>query len=416
MRVLWLCNVIFSDIKIAQTGTWLQPLAEKLSKSSNVELINITFGNNISVCQSNYGSIEQWLIPRKKRFEPNYLIHTSDILYELIQKTKPDFVHIWGTENLWTNLLLKKDYKIPLLLEIQGLLSEYSKFYLGNLLMNDILRSIHIKEILLPNRNLISKQYQMYKKGIAEKSIIKSFKYISTQSEWSKSNIKFINRYAELYSTKIILRALFYTAKPWLDFEHKTEKPIIFSSVSAAIPYKGLHILIRAVAILQKIYPSIELRLAGNIIVGNKIKDGYSIYLQKLIKNLGLAQNVTILGSLDSEKIVKELQIANVCVVPSFVETYCLALAEAMYIGTPCVISYAGAMPEFAHENEEALFYNSADYVMLASLIEKLIFNKTLSADISMKARILRMKVNDPDQVVKTQIDIYKQIIEKEYV
>ena len=37
--------------------------------------------------------------------------------------------------------------------------------------------------------------------------------------------------------------------------------------------------------------------------------------------------------------------LCNVCVIPSFVETYCLALAEAMIVGCPTVVSYTSALP-----------------------------------------------------------------------
>ena len=141
--------------------------------------------------------------------------------------------------------------------------------------------------------------------------------------------------------------------------------------------------------------------------------DGYSIYIKKLIKNLGLESNVHYLGPIDDTQIIKELQLCSVCVIPSFIETYCLAFAEAMIIGTPTIASYAGAMPELAEHKKEALFYNSIDYYTAASYIDILIQNKNLAEFLSSNSRERRMRENNPQSVINQQLDIYNKIIQK---
>ena len=64
---------------------------------------------------------------------------------------------------------------------------------------------------------------------------------------------------------------------------------------------------------------------------------------------------------------IGELLNCNVCVMPSFIETYCLAFAEAMMVGVPVVVSFAGAMPELAEHNKEAMFYNPLDHITCAA-------------------------------------------------
>ena len=99
------------------------------------------------------------------------------------------------------------------------------------------------------------------------------------------------------------------------------------------------------------------------------------------------------------------------CVVPSFIETYCLAFAEAMMVGTPVVCSFAGAMPELADEGEEALFYNSMDYVECAAKIDRLLQDKELASRISEKARARRFIENDPETIVNKQISNYEELL-----
>ena len=130
-----------------------------------------------------------------------------------------------------------------------------------------------------------------------------------------------------------------------------------------------------------------------------------------MIKEYGLINNIIYLGSINSVQIVSELQNCNVCVIPSYIETYCLALAEALIIGVPCVVSYAGALPETAVPNEEALFYNSNDYIQGAALIKKIINNKELAINLGTNARSRRLIENDIESVLNTQMNIYNQLV-----
>ena len=225
-----------------------------------------------------------------------------------------------------------------------------------------------------------------------------------------KNHVQYINSKANLYATKILLRDSFYSSPKW-EFKKNKDSPVIFSSSSAAVSYKGIHVLIKATKCLKRQYPNVKLRLAGNLMVGNKMIDGYSLFLKSLVDKNDLKDNVFYTGSLSEKEIVKELLACDVCVVPSFVETYCLAFAEAMILGVPVVASYAGAMPELAQDRKEALFYNSSDVVACASMIAQLIEDEKLASDISKYAIKRRELENAPELVLENQIQIYNQLI-----
>lgn len=104
-----------------------------------------------------------------------------------------------------------------------------------------------------------------------------------------------------------MLRKAFIESQTWA-FHNVGDSPIVFSTCSAAVTYKGMHIIIKAIALLKSKYPKIKLKLAGNINVGNKLLDGYSVFLNKLIKKYGLQENVIYLGSLDENQIITHLQ------------------------------------------------------------------------------------------------------------
>lgn len=412
IKIIWLCNARFTVKKIKSTGSWLQPLAEWLQDTGKVQIINICMSNVVSMIKENDGDVIQYVLPIRKTHKYGHIPNKLTVreIIDIVSFEKPNIIHIWGTESIWAymNPILSKSFKT--LMDIQGLLAPYSDYYYGGLTNREILQSIHLKEILMPTRTLYYKRKIFKERGKQETKYLQTFTNISVQSEWVKNYIQFVVPKTNIYSTRIILRDGFYKAQPW-KYKENIESPIIYSSCAAAVSYKGIHILIKAIGLLKKKYPKIQLRLAGQINVGNKLLDGYSVYINNLIRRLDLKDNVIFLGSINEDKIIDELQKCSVCIIPSFIETYCLAFAESMIIGVPTVVSFAGALPEFAKNNKDALFYNSIDYYSMAGHIDDLIQNRELAEFISTNCRKRRLLENDPNKVVEKQISIYQQIL-----
>lgn len=411
-KILWLCNVPFSNNTLKSTGGWLQPLAEALQQSGEVQIINITLSNVNAIQQADCNGINQYILPKRKAKKWNQVASakTCQEIAEIIDRVKPDLVHIWGTENIWASVYEQGYIQTKTLIDIQGILSACYSYYYGGLTFKEIIKCIHLKEVIMPWRTLFQKKKVFRKRGETEIRCLKKIKQISYQSEWVKNHIRTINPTACYHATKIMLRQEFYTACPW-QYKVNMESPKIFTIASNAITYKGIHIVLKAVALLKKHYPSIKLYIAGNMNLGNRLLDGYAIFLHQLIRDLELEPNVEYLGSIDSNTIIRYLQQSDVCVIPSFVETYCLAFAEAMLVGTPTVVSYAGAMPELADHQKEALFYNSMDYTTCSAYIDILLKNKALAEKLSVNGRERRLKENNPTKVVRTQLGIYKTIL-----
>lgn len=412
MKVLWLCNTRFCAERIKGNGSWLQPLAEKIHHIEDIELYNVTLDSVLDIVTETFNGICQYVLPRMetKGFGQIASPKLCQTIIEIEKSISPDIVHIWGTESVWADLHRKGCLTSKTIIDIQGLLAPYTDYYYGGLSFREIIKCIHLKEVLMPWRVLFNKKNIFRKRGRIETQCLKSFKSISVQSGWVRDYVQMVNPTSQLYDTKILIRDSFYSASPW-KYKIPSDSPVIFSSCSAAVPYKGMHILLKALGLLKPKYPNIKLHLAGNIMVGSKLVDGYSLYLKKLITKYGLKDNVVLLGSITDMQIIEQLQQCNVCVIPSFVETYCLAFAESMLLGVPTIASYAGAMPELAVPNEEALFYNSIDYFTCATYIDRILNDRSLSERLSSNCRKRRLIENDPEKVLNTQISIYKDLL-----
>lgn len=73
---------------------------------------------------------------------------------------------------------------------------------------------------------------------------------ISTQSEWVRAHIMNVNPKAKIFKTSISLRTEFAEADKW-NVDNCVSYQV-FTSTSSIISYKGLHILIDAIASLKK--------------------------------------------------------------------------------------------------------------------------------------------------------------------
>jgi glycosyltransferase involved in cell wall biosynthesis len=408
IKVLWFCNVGFSEERSATTGSWLYSMSDSLINTGEVELFNITQGNVKEVTRQNYKSINQWYVPDSKLGRnglPNSKIIVE--IQKLVNDVKPDIIHIWGTENYWGLLYARGFIKGDVILEIQGLKYAYAKYFYSGLSLVDLVKCFRLKEFLRPSGSLFGLKLGFERWGRFEKEMLLSCEYISTQSEWVRTYVRNINSNAKLINTQLALRNEFIDAYKW-DIDSCTAFQVFTSSSSSSISYKGLHILLDAIAILSGRFPEIKLCIAGNISNGIR-RDGYSKWLQEKINKKGIINNVTWLGSLDAEAIVAQMKKANVVVVPSFIETYCLALDEALTVGVPTVVSFSGAMPELAQHEKTALFYSPGDVEMCANAIERFFIDRSLALKISENA--YNDKCNkDNENIALFQLKVYKEI------
>lgn len=409
-KILWLTNVRFATEKQKSTGTWLQPLAELLTDYYHI--YHVCCGDVRDVSEENVNNIKQFVIPNRKTLQSTQIPdHQSCAdVKRILHSIQPDLIHVWGTESKWAYMKcigIYESYKV--LLDMQGyLLSCYEVYYAG-LTISERIKCTGIKEILLPSRSLNFMRRRFKRMASVELTILKSYENISYQSDWIYNRLHALSLKAKLYPTKILLRDSFYNQR-WMPT--KNDSPVIFTSCSSSVPYKGLHILLKACSIIKKTYPSFVLYIAGQLLVKRfGIMSGYDQYLYNMISKFGLTNNIVFLGPLSAEQIVKYQLSSDVCVVPSLVESYCLALAEGMAVGVPSVVSYAAAMPTIADDKKDAIFYSSYDYVDCAEKILLLFNDKALAGHISKNARLRRMNDNGIDHVLNCQINIYNNII-----
>ncbi len=408
MKILWLCNKTFSDADTGGGGTWLQPLANALVQSGTVELANINQGPVKAVTYSEHQGVKQWVVPAT-RVKSNGLPAPSVIraIVKAAQEFSPDIIHIWGTENYWGLLTARNILPYPALLRIQGIKYIVGRQYTGNLTFAEKIQCIGIKELIRCRTVFqVKRKFEHWK--TQEKEIIAGHQHIITQSPWTEAQVRAVNPTCKLYHNPPAVRSVFSKTEPWRKKQVvNTERKIkLFCTAAYSSPFKGLHVAARAVKILSSKFDNIELRIAGNHQCTGIRRDGYIAWLRREIRKQGIEEKISWLGPLKEEEIIRELQECSVFIMPSFIESYSVALIEALTIGVPSVVSYVGGLPQMATDKESALFFSPGDHAMCAYQVEKILTDGVLAEKLSEEGRKI-LPCNKTEVVSEQLLDIY---------
>lgn len=411
MKILWLSNCRLTTELSSNSGTWLQTMAQSLIESG-IELFNITQGatKKIEIIEEN--KIKQWILPAIRVNDINSQ-ELQEIIKNIVHSIQPDIIHIWGMELCWGLFTAKGVFNgYRTLLEIQGIKGACADVFMGGMTKSEVYSTIGLREILFPSHSLYGFKKNHTRWFPYEKEMLYKHDYISTQSDWVRAWITpYIRSKTIVFETDISVRKEFLESPGWKF--HNREKKQVLCFADDGKPYKGLDIAIKAFNHVVKTIPNATLNVVGNIKVNrSQLKmSGYCTYILNLISDYGLKDNVRFLGLLNAKELVEQMIASDAILHPSFVESYSLALAESMAIGVPSIVSFAGAMPELACNEVNALFYASNDYHKCAYSLLRILADENLSNRLSKNARSVALKRNNPQRVVNIQLDIYRRIL-----
>jgi glycosyltransferase involved in cell wall biosynthesis len=147
-------------------------------------------------------------------------------------------------------------------------------------------------------------------------------------------------------------------------------------------PQKGLEEFVRSLHDVSVRHPGVLYLIAGDETLG---EPGYRRYLDQLVEQLGLGESVRFLPFTDA---VPEFMAAiDLFILPSYSETFGLALIEAMAMEKPVVATRAGGVPEIVENGRDGLLIPPRDEKSLADAINLLLDDPSLRNTLSRRAR-----------------------------
>ncbi len=423
MRVLWVINQCIPviarhlNIEVPNKEGWLSGLSEKLIAEKNEDLtLGICF--NAGFEYGRYKGEYEVIAYGYDDDLSNPEIYDESLEYrfsEIIEDFNPDVIHIFGTEYPHTLAVCKaaKDTS-KILIGIQGLCSVYAKHYFDGLP-----EEMYVKETLrdkIKSDNIIEQQAKFVKRGEYEIEAIKLAGNVTGRTSWDKKYTSEYNPDAKYFFMNETLRNNFYVDK-W-EYNY-CEKHSLFAS-QGDYPIKGLHVLLKALPEIKKEYPDVKLYVAGNKITGEdslkkKILIGtYGRYINKLIKDGGLSENVVFLGSLCAFNMKQRYLSCNAFISPSMMENSPNSLGEAMLLSMPVISSDVGGVRDLMSE-EEGFIYPPLDEKALVECVKKCFEQNGSKAQKEMceKAGKRARITHDPDTNYKRLLEIYNEIANK---
>lgn len=398
MKILWLCNLVLPELcaefgfKKPFAGGWLSGMWNELKKDSRYELaICIPIKDAARVKDGNYEGYKyfsfQWQgecdgqNEQIKRFR------------EIIRNFNPDIIHIWGTEYIHTNSMLKAcdDEKIieKALINIQGLLYKYTECYKWGL---DSDYSDTTYESMIARQ-----EYELDSLRMAQ--------YVSGRTEWDKEGALQINPNVKYYHCGEILRDSFYKNLRW-DYTTCKKHTILISQ--ANYPIKGFHLAIKSLAKLKIEYPNLEVRVCGQSPMGKE--DCYSEIISGLINSYEMNEVIKFVGPKSEQEMLVEYLNANVFLSPSVIENSSNSVCEALSLGVPIVSSCVGGMESIIEDSCNGLLYNLEDEEKAVEEIRMILENKDVAEHLSKNAIISSTRLNGKKECSDTLKSIYSSI------
>jgi alpha-1,3-rhamnosyl/mannosyltransferase len=158
--------------------------------------------------------------------------------------------------------------------------------------------------------------------------------------------------------------------------------PNLIVAVGDIYTHKDYGTLIRAMALLVQRRPLTKLQ-----IIGERLENQYVQELLRLIKDLGLEDQIALTGSITHDHLMRRIAQSTVLATASLAETSNMVVIEAMSVGTPVVASNA----RFQHEvaADAALFVSDSDDkpAAFSQALFDLLENPALQAELRKRGR-----------------------------
>jgi glycosyltransferase involved in cell wall biosynthesis len=146
-------------------------------------------------------------------------------------------------------------------------------------------------------------------------------------------------------------------------------------AVASLDHWKGLDVLLRAVALLHEDFPALRLELAG--------EGPERGALEALARSLGIADSVVFAGFLDRMSLTRSLERCTAFVLPSRSEPFGIAVVEALAAGAPVVASRVGGIPEIITDGHNGLLVPPENPAALADALRTILSAPDLRSRLS---------------------------------
>lgn len=418
MKILWLVNIVMPELaehlgrKVSVFGGWLTGALHAV-RTAGHELVICATESRTDVQCSDVSGVRYYLAPSGS-------VEVMEIHFRtILQKEKPDVVHIYGTEFEQCWAMSQAADPERTVVQIQGALTYIKDLAYAGLpervcrdtFLHRVLRRLHRGgESIELQKRLFEHRAELEQKTLAHA------KYALGASNWGNVVARSINPQIQTFDCNLILRDSFYTDERW-DFD-RCEKHSIY--ILFSYPVKGFHKFLEAMPMILHEYPDTQVYVVANKLpwrsyhgLKEKVQDAapdYNWLIQKQIERLNLQDHLHFVGHLSEQEVKERMLKSNVFVSASVIENQSTSLGEAMILGVPSVASCVGAIQEMITDGEDGFLYPFHEPYILANQILRIFDNPALARQFSEKGRAHAARTYDAETNCKKQLEMYETI------
>jgi colanic acid/amylovoran biosynthesis glycosyltransferase len=171
---------------------------------------------------------------------------------------------------------------------------------------------------------------------------------------------------------------------------------------------KGVEYGIRAIAKLITTHPNIEYNIVGD--------GAFRQLLQRLIEQLGVANQVNLLGSQPQQELIQTLSRSHIFLAPNVTgkdgdqDAPVNVLKEAMAMGLPVVSTWHGGIPEIVQDRISGFLVPERDVDALVEKLKYLIDHAEIWSDLGQAGRSYVTAHYEINQLNDRLVEIYQQL------
>lgn len=392
LKIVWLCHFAnqemiqyFHNPKVKSFAPWIDNLIEMFRQNSSVELHivapNVFTNTNCTFVKDkihyHFYAYQLKLIPKKIRSLFSILFYTSYTgttakIVQIIRAINPDIVHLHGAENPYYSAgILPLLKKFPALITIQGFI-----------------------------RNESTKTKAVKQRVEIEEEILSTATHFGVRTQEMNDIITSLNPKATFH-----FHDYFYTVPTAVKKQSALYDIVFWGRVCKD---KGIEDLLQAVAIVKKEKPDISLHIIG------AINNTYAQFLQNMVENLGITENITWVGFLAAQQNVFDYAgNAKVCVLPTHHDNIPGTIIESMFLKLPVIAYAVGGIPEINQHAENLITVEKGDIPKLAVEITNLLMNSSKRSELAENAYLyITERFLNKEKIVSDIMNAYNRIIE----
>lgn len=416
MRILYLLYNQQDSVKEFSNNpkislSWVDALLDELVKCESLKIALAVPINNNTIQKSQKKGITVFGLPNpveKNIFKKAYKritlasesIKINTYINEVIDDFKPDIIQIFGSENPFG--LIANQLSKPVVIHIQGYLFVWQRKWFSGISEWEQLIYTRLKDLLLL-RGSFNAIYSFRKRAATEAIIIKNCKYFMGRTDFDKRIAALVSPGSKYFHCEEFIRRDFFE-KQW---NYSLHSEIICISIIKGTSYKGIDLLVECFMILKK-YSTLSFKFK---ICGVSDNEEITKIIKKKYRKECDFKDIEFLGKLNADDLVDQLCNSNFYVHPSYIENSPNSVCEAMALGMPIIATNVGGVSSLITDEVEGILVQEGEPYSLAGAIVELINNYEKATLLGSNARNRALRRHDPDEIMKSLLKIYDNII-----